>query len=154
MNVRFAALICLALAAQTAAGTYFRLEVGPPVAAGLGSKVKKAAMVVRSRLCEDEASVQIVATAEGIVNGTRQSVALRLVALPTPGVHAVQQQWPDSGDWVVHLRGTCPATKAVTSTLVPIAKTGLLREKTQLLPQAATRAQVDAALADLARTRS
>lgn len=151
----FALVVAVSVASQAAAGTFFRLEVGPPVAAaGSGFKVKSAVFAVRPRLCTDEASVQITGSAEGLVNGARQSVPLTLVPLPAPGVHVVSRQWPDDGQWVVHLRGTCPATKAITSALVPVTARGFVREKVQLLPEAATRAQVDAAVRDFARSRS
>jgi hypothetical protein len=141
------------LAGQAQAGTFFRLEVGQPIAAGANSKVKNAVLVVRPRLCDDAASVRITGAAEGFVNGVRQSVPVRLVALPEPGVHAVGRQWPD-GEWVLHLTATCPAAKATTSVLVPLTKSGFDRSKTRVLPKAATPAEVDAALADVVRGAS
>jgi hypothetical protein len=156
MSVAITLVLATALAAQ--AGTFFRLEIGSPVAAGTNNKIvkdgKKTVLVVRPRLCDAEGSVRIAGTAEGIVNGARQSVSLRLVALPTPGVHAVQQQWPDNGSWILHLAGTCPATNALTSALVPVTKGAFIREKIQLLPQTATKAQVEAALTEQARSSS
>ena len=158
MNLAVIAVLGMALVVQAEAGTFFRLEIGSSIAAGTDSKVKKdmkgTALVVRPRLCDDEGSVQITGTAEGVVNGARQSVTLRLVALPTPGVHAVQQQWPDNGTWILHLWGTCPATKASASTIVPMAKKGFIREKTQVLRQTATKTQIEAALLELHRSQS
>jgi hypothetical protein len=154
MTVGLMAIVALSVVAQAAAGSSFRLEVGPPVAAGTDFKAKKAVIVVRSRLCADEASVRITGTAEGIINGQRRSVPLTLVSLPTPGVHAVQRQWPEGGEWVLHLRGTCPALKVTASTIVPPGKNGFIREKTQVLSEPATAAQVDAALRDLNRAAS
>jgi hypothetical protein len=118
------------------------------VAGGTDTKMKKAVLVVRPRLCDDEASVRIRGTAEGMVNGVRQSVSLNLVSLPTPGVHAISRQWPEEGRWVLHLNGTCPATGATSSTIVPVTKTGFVRAKTQVLQNTATPAQVEAALTD------
>ena len=147
-------LASVLMAAQAAAGTSFRLEIGPAVADTSAGKVKNAVLLVRPLLCGDPASVRITATAEGIVNGARQSVPLKLVALPTPGVHAVQRQWPD-GQWVIHLSGTCPQPKAGASTIVPLTGTGtdtrFSRPKTQVLREPATKAQVEAALAEVAR---
>ena len=154
MNAALSLLFGLAVAAQGAAGTFFRLEVGPPAAAGINAKVKKAALVVRSRLCTDEASVRISGTAEGVVNGARQSIVLDLVSLPAAGQYAIQRQWPDEGQWIVHLTGTCPATRATTSAIVPMTKAGFVRAKTQVLPEVATRAQIEAALTDHARSQS
>lgn len=149
MTIALAGLLAAAVAAQVGAGTFFRLEVGPAVAGGIDARMKvskKVVLVVRPRLCDDEASVRITGTAEGMVDGARQSVSLTLVSLPTPGVHAVQRQWPDDGQWVLHLKGTCPATDATSSTIVPLTKTGFDRSRTQILREMATPAQVDAVL--------
>jgi hypothetical protein len=145
-------LASMLVAVQVAAGTSFRLEIGPAVADTSAGKVKNAVLLVRPQVCEDPASVRITATAEGFVNGTRQSVPLRLVALPTPGVHAVQRQWPD-GQWVIHLSGTCPKPNAAASTIVPLTGTGAAfsRAKTQVLREPATKAQVESALTEVAR---
>src|SRR5688500_18544804 len=100
-------LVFMILSASTAiamAGTMFRLEIGLPIAAGSDTKakaVKNAVLVVRPVVCDDVASVQITGTAEGMVNGARQSVTVKLIPV-TPGVYAVQRQWPD-GQWVLHL---------------------------------------------------
>lgn len=151
-------LALLAMAGDTAAGTFFRLEVGPAVAAGTGAKVKdfkKLVLVVRPRLCDSLASVQITGTAEGTVNGARQSVPLKLVEIDrAEGVYGVPHQWPDGGQWVLRLDGSCPAPRASASTIVPLAKSGFIREKTEVLREPATSAQVEAALKSLARSAS
>lgn len=143
------------VAAPALAGTSFRLEIGPAVADTSAGKVKNAVLLVRPQLCANPASVRITATAEGMVNGARQTVPLKLIALPTPGVHAVQRQWPD-GRWVLHLRGACPEPKAEASTIVPLTGTGsaFSRPKTQVLREPATPAQIEAALADVVRSDS
>ena len=149
MGMGFLALLGFALATQAAAGTFFRLEVGPPAAAGFDTKVKdvkKVVLAVRPLLCDDPAGVTITGTAEGVVNGRRQSMALRLVSMPTAGVHAIPREWPDGGQWVLHLSGTCPSPKAAASTIVPVAGNSFIREKTQVLREPATPAQIEAAL--------
>lgn len=45
----------------------------------------------------------LTGTAEGIVNGQRQSVALRLDATSQPGVFAVRRQWPTEGSWMLKI---------------------------------------------------
>ena len=117
-------LVFAILSASTAiamAGTMFRLEVGLPIAAGTDFKVKNvknAVLVVRPVVCDDVAGVQITGTAEGMANGTRQSVAVTLIPV-SPGIYAVQRQWPE-GQWVLHLAGTCASPKASASTIVPL----------------------------------
>src|SRR6188472_2397378 len=99
----------IAMTIVASAGTMFRLEIGPPVAAGIDFKQKGAVLAVRALVCDDLAAVRVTGIAEGMVNGTRQSVTLRLIPIVTaPGVFVVQQQWPAQGQWVLHLAGACP----------------------------------------------
>jgi hypothetical protein len=150
-----ALLIASMWTVSVGAGTLFRLEVGPPVAAGDGAgKLKGAVLVARAVVCDDLTKAVVTAAAEGLIDGRRQSIPLHLMALPTPGVYAVMRDWPANGTWVVHLSGTCPAPKAQASTLVPVDSYTFNRSKTQILTKPATRAQVEAALADLQRSRS
>jgi hypothetical protein len=149
-----ALLVVLTLAAPAIAGPNFRLEVGPPIAAGTGTNTpqfkKKLAFVVRARVCDTAGSVQIAGTAEGLVNGMRQSVELSLVPVnAAEGVYGVLQQWPEGGRWVVQLNGSCPSPKASASTLVPMNGSTFIREKTQVLREPATRQQLEALLKEL-----
>ncbi len=145
--IRCAVLIAgaLALSAHAVAGTMFRLEVGHPIAAQGEPKIKNAVVLVRAVVCNDLAGVTITGSAEGIAAGGRRSVPLKLLALRTPGVYAVQRQWPE-GRWVLHLQGTCSSPGARASTIVPVTASGFIREKTQVLRAPATAAQVTAAL--------
>jgi hypothetical protein len=153
--MKFIALVVVAMAAPAIAGTMFRLEVGPPIAAGTGTQVtqqfkKKIVLVVRPRVCDEVAKVQITGTAEGTVNGARQSVVLNLLPVdPAQGVYAVVQQWPEEGNWVLQLNGSCSSPKASASTLVPMNKSTFIREKTKVLREPATRQQLEALLKEL-----
>ena len=148
------------LATAAAAGTIFRLEIGPPVAAGTATKVLKNAkgktvLAVRALVCSDLANVRITGTAEGIRNGARQSVPLDLLEVDkAEAIYAIQYQWPEDGSWVLHLKGSCSNPKAEASTLVPMNKMAFIREKTQVLVDPATKKQVEDALAALARSQS
>ncbi len=156
--VALAAITLSVMAAQ--AGTFFRIEVGPPVAAGLEKlkglkKYDKLVLVARPRLCDSLADAKMTGTAEGLVNGERRSVALTLVAIdPAEGVYGVLKQWKNGGHWVVQLNGTCPNPTASASTLVPMNDGTYIREKIEVLGAPATKKQVDAALAALARSQS
>ncbi|HEY1307790.1 MAG TPA: hypothetical protein VGF24_29765 [Vicinamibacterales bacterium] len=153
--IRLVALLVMIVVAPAIAGTMFRLEIGPPVAAGTNTSLKKdfkkkVVLVVRPLVCDTPGAVQITGTAEGLVNGVRQSVALNLVPVdPAAGIYAVFQEWPDSGQWVLQLNGTCPSPKAAASTLVPMKGNTFIREKTQVLREPATRKQLEAALKEL-----
>ena len=138
------------LAGQALAGVNFRLDIGPAVADASGAKVKNAVLLVRPLACDDAGSVVMSGTAEGIVNGVRQSVALKLQRLATPGVHAVTKQWPD-GQWVLNLTATCPGRDAVASAVVPLARNTFVRAKSQFFTHAATVAVIEQSLKGVAQ---
>jgi hypothetical protein len=143
-------LFTLALMASSAWGKDFSLTIGNPVAVALPDgvvKKKDAGMAVRVENCADVANAQVTATAEGIVNGARRSVPVRLVAAKTPGAFAVSHDWPMEGAWVVHLTGHCGASTA--SAVVPFGPNGFIRESSKFFPRAATAAEVEAVLKTL-----
>lgn len=152
MSRLVALLVVLVVAPPAIAGTMFRLEIGPPIAAGAGTPItkqfkNKVVLAVRPRVCDNLSSVQISGTAEGLVNGARQSLPLELIPVnPAEGIYAVQRQWPENGHWVLQLNGTCPNPKASASTLVPMNGSTFIREKTQVLREPATRQQLEALL--------
>jgi len=61
----------------------------------------------------------LTGTAEGIVNGRRQSVVLRLDATSQPGVFAVRRQWPTQGSWMLEI-----TLAKSTTALVSLDRTG------------------------------
>jgi len=145
--------------AQLAAGTSFRLEIGSAAALGAEKKFtkdsKKVVVAVRAVVCEDLANVKVTGTAEGLVNGKRQSLPLTLAVVnPAEAVYAIPQQWPENGTWVLHLKGSCSNPKAEASTLVAMSKTGFIRDRSVVLREPATRKQLEDAIADLARSQS
>jgi len=132
----------------TAGGQAFRLEVGPPIA-GNSTLVKKdkAVVAVRSLSC-DPSGVTISGTAEGIVNGTRQSIPLKLVPLETPGVYSVPRVW-EQGRWALKLSGTCASRKnEIAAAIVPLGPGGFNRDVVKVMTRTATAADIDAALRD------
>lgn len=143
-------LFALALAAgSTAWGADFSLAIGNPAAVALPDGVvkKDAGMAVRVENCTDVTKAQITGTAEGIVNGARRSVPVRLVPATAPGAFAVSRDWPREGAWVVHLTGHCGASTA--SAIVPFGSNGFLRDSSKFFPRAATAAEVEAVLKTL-----
>jgi hypothetical protein len=144
INVALALGIALPAAAQD-----FALQVGPPVA-GNGQVAKSSLLVVRPSGCADPAGAEITATAEGIVNGARRSVPLKLSALPTPGVHAIPKSWPNGGVWIVNLVGTCAGKTAGAIVSVAGPNAEYRREAVQHLTHSATPSEIDASLKELA----
>lgn len=146
-------------AASASAGTMFRVEIGSPVALGVNKYFKKndkkVVLAVRAVVCDDLASVRMTGTAEGLVAGKRQSLPITFTAIePAAAVYAIQQQWPEEGAWVLHLKGSCANPKAEASTLVAVSKGTFIREKSEVLREPATKKQVDEAVSALSRSQS
>jgi hypothetical protein len=152
-------LILLALSASAFA-VDFTLAIGNPAAASLPGtenspgaparvfKVKDALLAVRTENCADPAKAQITGTAEGLVNGARQSVMLRLIPATGSGVYLVSREWPSQGVWVVNLSGVCAGAKA--GALVPIGSNGYIRESSKFFPRSTTEAEIAESLKSLA----
>ena len=119
----------------------FMFEVAGPVAAQ-GFVSKTAAFVFRTAGCPDPDKAQISATAEGVADGRRQNLVLR-VTPSKPGVYAVFQQW-NSGRWVVVLKGSCGPRQA--GAVIPVGPHGFVREDSKFFTHPATAAEIDAAL--------
>ncbi len=124
----------------------FALTVGSPVAAGTATKVKSSLFAVRLEQCEDPAKAQITAMAEGVVNGTRKSEAVKLITTPSPGVFVVPQPW-DEGTWVISVQATCAEKKA--GAIVPIGPTGFLRDSSRMFSRFPKESEVEASLKTL-----
>jgi hypothetical protein len=155
-----AATAAVTLAVSAYAGTMFRVEVGSPIALGITkyfkkNDPKKVVVAVRAVVCEDLSKVRITGTAEGLVAGKRQSLPLTLTPVdPAEGVYAIQQQWPQDGAWVLHLKGSCANPRAEASTLAAVTKSTFIRERSEVLREPATSRQVEDAVRTLARAQS
>lgn len=135
-------------AAALALGEGFTLRLGNPVAAQ-DYRAKTASFVFRAEGCADPTKEQITGTAEGLVNGIRHSVPLKVSAMAKPGIYAVYQTWPAEGAWVVNLKGACGAES--TGALVPTSTKGFLRDSVKFFPRPATKVEIETALKNLAQ---
>jgi len=142
----------LVTAGLCAWGADFSLAIGNPIAVAVkaqGNIVKKdVGMAVRGEGCAEPAQIQVVGTAEGMVDGARRSVPLRILPATTAGAFAVPHDWPLQGTWVLSLTGHCGNSTA--SAIVPMGPNGFLRESSKFFPRAATAAEVELALTTLA----
>jgi hypothetical protein len=120
---RMAAITFAAVMPLLAGGFY--LEVGNP-SANSDPKAKDALFVVRATGCHQPEKASFTATAEGKVNGKRESVPLKLVPLSQTGSYAIRRDFPAEGRWVVTVAGVS-TTGAVTSVAVPIKEIGFDR---------------------------
>jgi len=144
-GIAVCAMVLLALSALAGGFTF---SIGSPVASQ-DFRSKSAAFVFRTEGCVGPAKPQITGTAEGLVSGARQSVALKLVETSRPGVYAVNQNWPGEGEWVVALKGTCADANA--GAIVPIGPNGFVRESSKFFPRPATNAEIETSLKALAQ---
>src|SRR5579863_2438578 len=124
----------LAIAALARAES-FKFAVGGPVASQ-DFHFKAAVFMFRTEGCGDVGKSQVSATAEGVVNGERRSVALKVLPASKPGVYGIYQSWPAEGQWVVSLKGACGDLSA--GAIVPIGPKGFVRESSKFYPRPAT----------------
>jgi hypothetical protein len=124
----------------------FTFAIGNPVASQ-DFRFKTAAFALRTEGCADPSKAQISATAEGMVNGERRSIVLKVMQASKPGVYALEQQWPAEGQWVVTLRGTCGSESA--GAIIPFGPKGFIRESSKFLSRPATDTEIGASLKEL-----
>jgi hypothetical protein len=62
-----------------------------------------AALLVHAFLHGKHAGYRMVGSAEGLVDGQRRSIPLEFLPTSRPGVHAVEQQWPTDGQWLLKI---------------------------------------------------
>ena len=120
-KIRF--ILPLALAYGMFAGGFW-LQLGNPEANAEARK-NNAVVVIKAIGCHDPATAQVTATATGMVEGRRQTIALKLTPLSEPGTFALAQQWPKTGRWVIQLAGK--NGEQFTNTLVTAGPEGVDR---------------------------
>lgn len=109
MQVKAKVWMCattLAAAVTLMAGG-FVLQIGKP-SANPEAQAKHAVLVVRGFACAEQEKTTVTGSAEGVVNGTRRSVALKLIPLSDRSTYAVTDQWPSEGKWVLAFTMTNP----------------------------------------------
>jgi hypothetical protein len=112
-------LVLSILAAPLFAGALV-LEIGNP-GANPEALAKHAVLVARMTACKSPEKTTVTATAEGIVNGTRRSIPLKVVPLSTAGTYALMREWPATGTWTVKMIAVNPDYKDyAASVVVPI----------------------------------
>jgi hypothetical protein len=117
-------LVLSMLAAPLFAGT-LALEIGNP-SANPEAMAKRAVLVARMTACTSPEKTTITASAEGIVDGMRKSIPLKIVLLSTAGTYAITREWPAEGTWAVRMVATNPEYKNyAASVLVPMDKGAL-----------------------------
>jgi hypothetical protein len=84
---------------------------------------KHAVVAAHITACHSPEKTSVTATAEGIVDGQRRSIPLKVIRLSEPGAFAVTHEWPREGKWTVKMIATNPDYKDyATSIVVPVGK--------------------------------
>jgi hypothetical protein len=97
----------------------FALQLGKP-SANPEAQAKNAVLVVRGYACVAPEKTTISATAEGITNGKRESIPLKLIPLSGESTYAVTRQWPSDGKWVITLVEANPRFNSRPSVIVKV----------------------------------
>jgi hypothetical protein len=76
---------------------------------------KDASYAVRTANCGAASWLSVTATAEGVVNGQRRSMPIKLSTTKEKGVYRFTRTWPSEGQWMVRVQvrdGHGPVTLA------------------------------------------
>jgi hypothetical protein len=120
MKVFCQPLLALSILAVPLFAGALLLDVGNPVSNPEAMK-NHAVLVARITACHSPGETTVTATAEGMVNGMRKSIPLKVISLSTAGTFAVTREWPNEGAWAIKLVATNPEYRDyATSVLVPI----------------------------------
>ncbi len=106
-SLAFMSLTALMLTLPLAASKPAAPPYGPPWMSlempvnPLDPATRGAALVVRTYRHASPEAIPLTGTAEGVVEGVRQSIPLHFTATGRPGVFTIDQRWPSEGAWVL-----------------------------------------------------
>ncbi len=137
------ATIMITAASLIAGG--FWVEIGKP-SASPEAQAKHAVLVVRGYACSTPEKIAITAMAEGLVNGKRETIPLKLIPLSAQGTYALTRQWPSEGKWVVTLVGSNPSFSWHASAIAQVDGESVQWASVTRFSHAPAQADVEAAL--------
>ena len=114
-------------------------------------ETRGALLVVRVYHHGNAAYYPLTGTAEGLVNGQRQSIPIQLAATSKPGVHAVRFQKPAEGKWILVFRLGGDQDHGTASAVVTLGSDGQVssirvptrQDGDHVIPQAISSAEID-----------
>ena len=124
-RVVLAAFIVVALSAAAAIAGPPWLAIEYPVNP-FDATTRDAFLVVREYHHSTQLALPITGRAEGLVDGTRRTIALRFDTTSRAGVVALRKQWPSEGTWVLVITAAQGPGDGVTA-LVQLARDGTVR---------------------------
>ena len=123
----------------------FSLEITRPME-NSEARAKKAVLAVHTYACAQPENTRITATAEGIVNGRRQSIPLTLEALSQPGTFALTRQWPADGRWMITVTASNPKFGWTPGEMVRVEGDSVAFDAVKRFSHAPTKNEIEAAL--------
>jgi hypothetical protein len=138
----FVAAILLAAAVPLLAGGLFVMLGNPD--ASPEARAHNAVLTLKLAGCHEPEKSTITATALRLVDGKRQTIPLKLIALSEPGSYAVTRQWPEKERWVLQFVATDQSR--ITSTLVAAGPDGIDRHNAKMAMQPPAEADLIALL--------
>jgi hypothetical protein len=122
------------------------LQVADP-AANPEAHAQHAVLVARITACKSPERTALTATAEGVIDGARRTIPLKVIPLSTSGTFAIMREWPERGTWAIKIIATNPEYKDyATSVLVPFENNFLRWAGTKHYFHEPTRAEIAAVL--------
>lgn len=119
-KIRFFGIAAALASATSLIAGGFLIELGKP-SANPEAQAKHAVLVVRGYACTAPENTTITATAEGLVNGKRESIELKLLPLSGQSMYAVTRQWPAEGNWVIAFIQANPNFRGQLGLLVKVS---------------------------------
>ena len=151
-NIRFRfslvpALVLGSALAATAGGFWISIQNPSTVKDAVA---RNAVVLIRADGCHNPADATVTGSAEGLVNGVRRSIPLKLEPVSQPGTYAVAPQWPADGVWVLKFNGNYLGRDV--GALVRLAPQKFEKQSAELFQRKITAEDVDASLKSLATT--
>ena len=151
-NIRFRfslvpALVLGSALAATAGGFWISIQNPSTVKDAVA---RNAVVLIRADGCHNPADATVTGSAEGLVNGVRRSIPLKLDPVSQPGTYAVAPQWPADGVWVLKFNGHYLGRDV--GALVRLAPQKFEKQSAELFQRKITAEDVDASLKSLATT--
>lgn len=141
MSTLWRPLLTLAVVATPLLAGALRLEVSVPASQEV--LAKHALLMAQVTACHSPEKSIVTATAEGVVNGIRKTVPLKVIALSVPGTFAVTREWPEGGAWAVRMVVTNPDYHDYSSSaVIPIRNNSVQLEQVKRYSHAPTEAEV------------
>jgi hypothetical protein len=111
------------------------------------ASAQNAAVVAHITACHSAEKTTVTAFAEGMANGKRQTISLKVIPLSQPGSFAVTHQWPHDGIWAVKMIATNPEYKNYsTAVVVPFHDDRTDRASAKVFYHAPSAEEVDSVL--------